>query len=372
MIYLDHAATSPVRREVLEAMWPYWTQTFANPASHHEPGEAAARGLQDARKQLAQLLNARPTQIVFTSGGTESINTAIKGIARANPRGRHLIVSAVEHPAVLESARALQAEGFELSILEPDNDGVISPESLRAAIRPDSTLVSVQYANNEVGTIQNIPELAAVAREFDVPFHTDAVQAAPWLDLDTQALGVQALSIAGHKLGTPRGSGLLWLQRGLQIEPLLHGGEQQPGRRSGTDDVAAAVGLATALSMARRDVERVTGLRDRLIDGILDAVPGAKLTGSRHQRLPGHASFVFTDDSGRSGESILIDLERRGVVCSSGSACAAGDDEPSHVLLAMGIEPQVAQTSVRMTFGPEITDEHVETVIAEMRTIFAN
>ncbi len=369
-MYLDHAATAPVRREVLEAMWPYWTQAFANPASHHEPGETAAAALKAARKRIADLLNARPSEIIFTSGGTESANTAIKGIARANPRGRHIIVSAVEHPAVLESARAMMKEGFDVAVLDPDSDGLITPQILREAIRPDTTLVSIQYANNEVGTVQPIRELATIAIEFDVPFHTDAVQAAPWLPLDVKDLGVQALSIAGHKLGTPRGSGVLWLARGLDCEPLLHGGDQQPGRRSGTEDVAAAVGIATALSMARHDVEYATALRDRLIDGILKQVPSAVLTGSRTHRLPGHASFVFTHAGSRSGESILIDLERRGIVCSSGSACAAGDDEPSPVLLAMGIAPQVAQTSVRMTFGRELNEEDVDRVISEMRDIF--
>ncbi|TXJ04763.1 MAG: cysteine desulfurase [Aeromicrobium sp.] len=370
MIYLDHAATAPVRREVLEAMWPYWTQYFANPASHHEPGISAAAGLDAARKQVAYKLGAKPSEIVFTSGGTEGANTAVKGIARANPRGKHLIVSAIEHPAVLESARALVGEGFELTILTPEPDGRITPANLRQHIHPDTTLVSVQLANNEIGTIQPIAELATVAREFDVPMHTDAVQAAVWLDIDVTKLGVQALSLAGHKLGTPRGIGVLWLKRGLDVEPLLHGGNQQPGRRSGTEDVAGAVGIATALRLVEHDLASVNTLRDHLIAGILNAVPGARLTGSAAHRLPGHASFVFTETDGRSGESILVDLEQRGIVCSSGSACAAGDDEPSPVLLALGIEPHIAQTSVRMTFGTDFTIAEADTVIAEMARIF--
>ena len=339
-----------------------------------QPGEAAAAGLKEARTQVAGLLNAKATEIVFTGGGTEGANTAVKGIARANPRGKHVIVSAIEHPAVLESARALNREGFKVTEIAPAADGRVTPEALRAVIRPDSTLVSIQFANNEVGTIQPIAELAAVAREYGTPMHTDAVQAAPWLELDVQALGVDALSIAGHKLGTPRGSGVLWLKRGLECEPLLHGGDQQPGRRSGTEDVAAAAGIATALAMARNEAElgreHSVQLRDRLIDGVLAGVPGAVLTGSREHRLPGHASFVFGQAGGRSGESILIDLERCGIVCSSGSACAAGDDEPSPVLLAMGIEPQTAQTSVRMTFGSEMTASAVDTVVAELVAIF--
>jgi cysteine desulfurase len=364
MSYLDAAATTPVRRSVLEAMWPYLTTTFGNPASHHEVGAAAARGLDAAREVVADILGARPAEITFTSGGTEGANTAIKGIALASPRGRHVIVSAVEHPAVLESARWLGSLGFEVTELGVDPDGLVSPDALATALRPDTTLVSIQYANNEVGTIQPIAELAEISRGYGVPFHTDAVQAAGWLDLDVDRLGVSALSISGHKVGAPKGVGALYVRRRTPIEPLIHGGGQQRGLRSGTEDVAGAVGLATALRLARSgDAAAVTARRDHFIARVEAEVPEARLTGHRTERLPGHASFVLP---GVSGESMLLDLERHGVICSSGSACAAGSDEPSHVLTAMGLSAEVAQTALRFTFEAQVTDQDLDYAADEL------
>lgn len=358
MTYLDAAATAPVRRQVLEAMWPYLTTTYGNPASHHEVGEAAARGLEAARRAVAEQLGARPAEITFTSGGTEGANTAIKGIALAQPRGRHVIVSAIEHPAVLESARWLGRLGYEITELGVDSEGRVSPEALAATVRPDTTLVSIQYANNEIGTIQPIAELTAVARPHQVPFHTDAVQAAGWLDLDVDRLGVTALSISGHKLGAPKGVGVLYVRRRTAIEPLIHGGGQQRGLRSGTENVAGAVGMATALRLARTaDPAALAATRDRFIARVEAEVLGARLTGHRVQRLPGHASFVLP---GISGESVLLDLERHGVVCSSGSACAAGSDEPSHVLTALGIPAEIAQTALRFSFEAGTTDADLD------------
>ncbi|GAA3711758.1 cysteine desulfurase family protein [Microlunatus aurantiacus] len=364
MSYLDAAATTPVRREVLQAMWPYLTTTYGNPSSQHELGEAAARALEDARRVVADILGARPAEITFTSGGTEGANTAIKGIALASPRGRHVIVSAVEHPAVLESARWLGRLGYEITELGVDPDGRVSPRDLEAALRPDTTLVSLQYANNEVGTIQPIAELAALTRAHDVPFHTDAVQAAGWLDLDVGRLGVQALSLSGHKVGAPKGVGVLYVARRTPVEPLIHGGGQQRGLRSGTEDVAGAVALATALRLARTaDAAAVRTRRDAFLTRLEQALPGVRLTGHRHHRLPGHASFVLP---GLSGESVLLDLERRGVICSSGSACAAGSDEASHVLTAMGIPSETAQTALRFTFEADVTDEELERAADEL------
>ena len=360
MIYLDEAATTPVRREVLEAMWPYLGPEFGNPSSHHEVGESAARALEQARSDVAQALGARSSEITFTSGGTESDNAAIKGIALAAPRGRHVVVSAVEHPAVLESAEFLGRLGFEVTVLPVDEDGQVEPDTLRAALRDDTTLVSIQYANNEVGTIQQIETLTRLTAERGIPFHTDAVQAAGWLDLDVRRLGVQAMSISGHKLGAPKGVGVLYVQRRVPFEPLLHGGGQEGGRRSGTENVAAAVGMAKALQLAGGDVDDVVARRDRFIADVLDRVPGAVLTGDVAHRLPGSASFVLP---GRSGESVLLDLERRGIVCSSGSACAAGSDEPSHVLTAMGLGREVAQTALRFTFGRTTTDEQLAATV---------
>lgn len=351
-VYLDEAATTPVRRDVLEAMWPYLTGTFGNPSSTHEVGDLARRALEDARRDVAAFLGARPGEITFTSGGTESDNAAVKGLALASTRGRHVVVSAIEHPAVLESAAWLARQGYEVTELGVDAFGRVAPDDLAAVLRDDTAVVSVQLASNEVGTVQDVAALSAVAAERGVPFHTDAVQAAGWLELDVARLGVQALSLSGHKLGAPKGVGVLFVARRVPFEPLLHGGGQEDGRRSGTENVAAAVGLAAAVRAARPDASEVAALRDRFVEQVLAGVPAARLTGHPVHRLPGSASFVFP---GRSGESILLDLERRGVVVSSGSACHAGSDEPSHVLTAMGLDRDVAQTAVRFTFGAAVT-----------------
>jgi cysteine desulfurase len=363
VIYLDEAATTPVKREVLEAMWPYLGPEFGNPSSHHEVGQSASRALEQARADVAAVLGARASEITFTSGGTESDNAAIKGIALAAPRGRHVIVSAVEHPAVLESAEFLGRLGFEITVLEVDEAGTVQPATLEGALRDDTTLVSIQYANNEVGTIQPIAELAALATARGVPFHTDAVQGAGWLDLDVGRLGVQAMSISGHKVGAPKGIGVLYVGRRVPVEPLIHGGGQEGGRRSGTENVAAAVGMATALRLAAVDDAAVIARRDAFIGRILSDVQGAVLTGHPVRRLPGSASFVFP---GTSGESILLELEAHGIVCSSGSACAAGSDDPSHVLIAMGLEPEVAQTAVRFTFGRSTTTADLDRTAEEL------
>ena len=370
-MYLDEAATTPVKREVMEAMWPYFGPQFGNPSSHHEIGDAAARGLDQARRDVADVLGARPSEIVFTSGGTEADNMAVKGIALAAPRGRHVVVSAVEHPAVLESAAWLGRLGYVVDHVPVDRHGTVRAEELAALLRDDTTLVSIQLANNEVGTIQPLAELTAVAAERGVPFHTDAVQAAGWLDLDVNSAdspvnGVQALSISGHKIGAPKGIGVLYLRRRTPFEPLIHGGGQQDDRRSGTEPVALAVGMAAALRLAAGDNTDVITRRDAFIARVLAEVPGAELTGHPDRRLPGSASFVFP---GRSGESILLDLERRGIVCSSGSACAAGSDEPSHVLTALGYDREVAQTAVRFTFGRTTTEEQLDDVADALASV---
>ncbi len=359
MIYLDHAATSPVRREALEAMWPYLTGDFGNPSSHHGLGESAAAGLEAARRSVAETLGGRAAGVVFTGSGTEADNLALKGIALGAPRGRHLITTPLEHEAVLASVDYLvRVHGFTADHLTPDEHGLVSPDELAALIRPDTTLVSVQYANNEIGTVQPLAELAAVARKHRVPFHTDAVQAAGWLPLDVESLGVDALSMSGHKVGAPKGVGVLWARSRLAVEPVVHGGGQERGRRSGTENVAGAVALATALTAAeaeRADVgPRTRTLRDRFIEQVLSTVPSARLTGHPQRRLPGTASFVF---AGTHGEAVLLELERRGVICSSGSACAAGSDEPSHVLTALGMPASLAKTAVRFTFGPGSTEQ---------------
>ncbi|MDH6181125.1 cysteine desulfurase [Microbacteriaceae bacterium SG_E_30_P1] len=367
MIYLDQAATTAVRREVLEAMWPYLTAEFGNPSSHHEVGEAAERGLTDARARVAAALGVRASEVVFTSGGTEAANLAIKGIVLASTRGRHIVTSAIEHPAVLESCDYLERfHGAEVTVLPVDADGLVDPVAFTAALRDDTALATIMYANNEIGTVQPIAELAALAHARGVPFHTDAVQAAGWLPIDLHTLGADALSLSGHKLGAPKGIGALAVRARIPLEPVIHGGGQERGRRSGTENVAGAVALATALDLVPSSVARageVAALRDRFIDRVLSTVPDARLTGSRMHRLPGHASFCFP---GTSGESVLLGLEARGIVCSSGSACAAGSDEPSDVLLAIGLTPEIAQTAVRFTFGSEITEAELDEVAREL------
>ncbi|SFF64199.1 cysteine desulfurase family protein [Curtobacterium sp. YR515] len=365
MFYLDRAATTPVRREVLEAMWPYLTGTFGNPSSAHGVGDAAARGLADARATVAAVLGCRPAEVVFTTGGTEGANTAVKGIALASPRGRHVVTSAIEHEAVLESCRYLERfHGFDVTVLPVDRDGVVDPDVLAAALRPDTTLVSVAHADNEIGTVQDVPALAAVAHAVGARFHTDAVQSAPWLPVGLDVLGVDAVSVSGHKLGAPKGTGVLAVRSGVALEPLLHGGGQERGRRSGTEDVAGAVGVATAVALVaagRDDAARTaTATRDAVLDGVLRSVPGAFVTGSRTSRLPGHASFCFP---GVNGETVLLELEERDVVSSSGSACAAGSTEASHVLTALGLSDEVARTALRLTFDAGLTAADVPVVV---------
>ena len=359
MRYLDHAATTPVRPEVLQAMLPFLTSSFGNPSSHHTVGEAAAHALADARTRVAAVLGVRPGDIVFTAGGTEANNLAVKGIVLGTPRAAgaargHVVTTPVEHESILESAEYLnRLHGIDVTRVPVDERGRVDPDAVAAALREDTALVTVGYANNEVGTVQNVAAIAAVAAARGIPFHTDAVQAAGWLPL--RDLGADALSLAGHKLGAPKGTGVLAVRGRIPLEPLLHGGGQERGRRSGTEDVAGAVGFATALELAEAEraesAARVGAIVQDFIARVLAQVPAARLTGDPEHRLPGTASFTF---AGTSGEAVLLELERRGVVSSSGSACAAGSDEPSHVLVAMGVASELAQTAVRFTFPHDL------------------
>lgn len=364
-LYLDHAATSPVRGEVLEAMAPFLTRDFGNPSSHHTVGESAAAALEDARARVARVLGMRTGDVVFTAGGTEANNLALKGIVLAahaggSPTGArtdgsdeptHVITTPIEHESILESVRYLERfHGIVSTLVAVDDAGRVDPAEVAAAIRPGTALIAVGHANNEIGTIQDVAAIVAAAAQGRIPVHVDAVQSAGWLPLD--GLGADAIAIAGHKLGAPKGIGALAVRGRVPLEPLVHGGGQERGRRSGTENVAGAVALATALDLAEAEraeaASRVGAQSARFIAGVLDAVPSARLTGDPVRRLPATASFVFPEVS---GEAVLLELERRGVVSSSGSACAAGSDEPSHVLLACGLAPAVAQTSVRFTFG---------------------
>lgn len=368
MIFADHAATTPVRREAVEAMWPFLTGAFGNPSSRHRLGEEAARALAWARDEVAAVVGCRPGDVVFTSGGTEADNLAVKGLALANPRGRHVVVSPVEHEAVIAAADALRRlHGFEVDEVEVDATGMVTAAALERVIRPDTALVSVQLANNEVGTVNPVAELAAAAHAAGAVMHTDAVQAAGWLPVSIGALGVDALSLAGHKVGAPKGTGALVVRGRLPLEPVLHGGGQERGRRSGTENVAGAVAFATALRLAEADradaAARVAALTERFRARVASTVPTATPTGHPDRRLPGTVSYVFP---GTAGEAVLLELERRDVVVSSGSACAAGSDEPSHVLTAMGFDPDLARTAVRFSFGADATEDDIDGAAAAL------
>ncbi|WP_227980682.1 cysteine desulfurase family protein [Nocardia spumae] len=371
-VYLDHAATTPMFPAAVEAMTAA-LGSAGNASSLHGSGRAARRMLEEARESIAADLGARPSEVIFTSGGTESDNLAIKGIywARrdADPRRTRILVSSVEHHAVLDAVEWLQQhEGAQITLLEVDDDGTVSPRALREALAAhaaETALVSVMWANNEVGTIEPIVELAAIAQEFDVPMHSDAVQAAAQLPIDFAASGLAAASVAGHKVGGPHGSGVLLLGRQIGCVPLLHGGGHERDLRSGTSDVPGAAGLAAALRETVRGMDERTAqllaLRDRLITGVYEAVPGAVLNGaSAERRLPGNAHFTFP---GCEGDSLLMLLDAAGIECSTGSACNAGVAAPSHVLLAMGVEPRQARGSLRFSLGHTSTHAEIDRLL---------
>lgn len=371
LIDLDQAATTATRREVLEAMWPWLTGEHGNPSSTHALGQRAAAGLDDARARIARLAGVRPAQVVFTSGGTESDNLAVIGLtlaAIAHGRDPHILVSAIEHEAVLESAAYLERwHDVEVTRIPVDADGVVDADAARAALRPGTALVSVQAANNEVGTLQPLDAVLAAARAVGALLHTDAVQYAGWYPLAGLA-ALDAVTISGHKLGAPKGVGALLLPTGATIEPLIHGGGQERDRRSGTENVAGAVGLAVALELAEAEREAhplaaLEARRDAFIAQVLATVPGARLTGHPSRRLPCHASFVVP---GIGGEPLLIALDDRGILASSGSACAAGRDEPSPVLLAMGYDADTARTAIRFSWGFSTTQESLDTAAREL------
>lgn len=367
MVYLDNAATTPVNPAALRAAWPWLTEEFGNPSSTHELGQRASDALEGARARVAAWLDCRASEVVFTSGGTESDNLGITGLALANPRGRHIISALTEHEAVLETINYLaRFHEFEITWLPVDHQGVIAEADLIAALRDDTTLVSLMLANNEIGTLHPIARFANLAHQVGAAFHTDAVQAAGWLDTRISTLGVDSLALSGHKIGAPKGSGLAYLRGRLAVEPLLHGGGQENGRRSGTENVAWAVALATAIEALPDFAEeqpRVQELRNDFIDAVLKSVPSATLTGHPTSRLPNIASFCF---EGVSGEAVLLELERRGVIVSSGSACAAGSNEPSHVLIACGFEPELAQTAVRFSFSHLTSQEELQQAVSAL------
>jgi cysteine desulfurase len=364
-IYLDYASTTPVHPRVLEAVEPYWRQEFGNPSNLYALGRRAGDALERARAQVAAILGSHEDEIVFTGGGSESDNLALKGVAMAAPRRRHLVTTTIEHSAVLGAARDLQERwGVEVTHVPVDERGIVDPGAVLAALRPDTCLVSVMLANNEIGTIQPVAEIARACRARGVPIHPDAVQAAGFLDLNVDRLGVDLLSLSGHKVYAPKGVGVLYVRRDTPLVPLIHGGNQEGQRRAGTQNVASIVGCGVALELVEKHraatCARLTALRDRLIAGVEAAVPGALLNGDRHLRLPGNASFCFRDVQ---GETILLELERDDVYASSGSACHAGSQDPSHVLLAIGRSAELAHTAVRLTLGAPTTEAEVDRVL---------
>ena len=370
-IYLDHAATTPVKQEVLDAMMPYFTQNFGNPSSVYQVAQINRKAVDEAREKVASLLGAHPNEIFFTAGGSESDNWAIKGIAEANKsKGNHIITSKIEHHAVLHTCEYLEKQGYEVTYLNVNENGQIDLDELRAAIKDTTILITIMYANNEVGSIMPIKEIGQIAKEHGVAFHTDAVQAIGQVKIDVKEENIDALSMSGHKIYGPKGVGVLYIRRGLKITNLIHGGAQERGRRAGTENVPGIVGLAKAMELAYTDFEekntRIKGLRDKLMNGILNTVPYCKLNGDPVNRLSNNVNigFEFVE-----GESLLLLLDMNGVAASSGSACTSGSLDPSHVLLALGLPHEKAHGSLRMTLGEKTTEEEIDYVLEKLPAI---
>ncbi|MGD1993431.1 MAG: cysteine desulfurase family protein [Anaerolineae bacterium] len=376
LIYMDHAATTPVAPGVVEAMTPYWSGEFGNPASSHAWGQVAATALERARQAISDILGCRPVEIVFTGSGTEADNLALRGVAlaaRQTGRGNHLITTPVEHHAVGTTVEQLRGLfGFEVTLVSVDSHGHVDLDDLQRAIRPDTVLVSIMMANNEVGTVERVARIGRICREHGVLFHTDAVQAAGRLPLEPEDVGVDLLSISAHKIYGPKGIGALYVRRGVDLVPPITGGEQERGRRPGTVDVAQAVGLGAAFRLAedRRvdECARLRRIRDSLIDGVLASVPDCRLTGHPRLRLCNHASFAFREVE---GESVVVALDLEGIAVSSGAACAGGESVSSFVLEAMGFSPSWGIGAVRFSLGRDNTEADVDEVLKVLPPIIA-
>lgn len=371
LIYLDHGATTPLDPQVVEAMLPYLRGGYGNPSSLHRPGREARLALETARSRLASLLNARESEIYFVSGGTEADNLAIQGAAFKNRhRGRHIITTAVEHPAVLNTCKYLEKQGFEVTYLPVDAYAQVDPEALRGAIRRDTILLSVMHANNEVGTLNPIAEIGKIAREAGVYFHSDAVQSFGKISLDVQALAVDLLSISGHKIYGPPGIGALYIRRGVALEKLLHGGRQEGDKRAGTENLPGIIGLAEAAELICRNREeqarRVGQLRDYFQEQLLRQFPDTRVNGHPLHRLYNNLNVSFP---GCDSETLLLSLDMQGIAASSGSACSSGSVEPSHVLKAMGLPPATARSAIRFTLGKDNTREEIDYVLETLREI---
>ncbi len=366
-VYLDHAATTPADPRVVAAMQPFWTESFGNPSSVYRLGRSALAALDSARATVARILNCSPKEIVFTGGGSESDNLAIKGAAiarREEGRGNHIVTSTLEHHAVLHACEYLQSAGFEVTFLPVSHEGLVDLEQFRAVLRPETVLVTIMYANNEIGTIQPIADIGAICRERGVLFHSDAVQAGGTLPLDVRALNVDLLTLTAHKFYGPKGTGLLYVRQGTPLTPQINGGGQERRRRAGTENVPGIVGLAEALRLAEEErpgyVEHCRALRERLIAGVETRIPFVQLNGDRTQRLANNANLAF---EGVEAESVLLMLDQQGFCASSGSACTAGSMEPSHVLTAIGADMDRAIGSVRFTVGRATTTDDIDRLL---------
>jgi cysteine desulfurase len=361
-VYLDHNATTPVAPEVLAAMLPYFGEEYGNASSIHTFGQRARGAVEQARISVASLLGARPAEVMFSSGGTESNNHAIFGVvAAASGRSKHVITSAIEHSAVLDPCRALAQRGVAVAILPADREGIVDPEDVRRAIRADTVLISIMLANNELGTLEHIAEIGKIASEAGVTLHTDAVQAAGKIPIDVDELGVHLLSISAHKFYGPKGVGALYLRKGTPIEPLMYGGHSERDHRPGTEDVSAIAGMGAAAELAvlniRDEGRRLTVLRDRLEKGLLDRIPHATVNGSRARRVPNTTNLTLPFVE---GESMVIALDLKGIACSTGAACSSGAVEPSHVLTAIGLSPEDARATLRLSLGHQNTEEEID------------
>jgi cysteine desulfurase len=371
-IYLDHNATTPPAPEVVRRMAAALGDTFGNPSSVHHFGQQAKSALDEARSSVASLVGADPSELVFTSGGTESDNLAIRGAVEAFEGGgrRHLIASAIEHEAVLNTLKALARRGWKTTLLPVDQSGIVSPDALRAAITADTAIVSVMHANNEIGTMQPVAELARIARDHDALFHTDAVQSVGKVPVHVRSLGVDLLSLSAHKFYGPKGVGVLWIRRGVRLHAALTGGKQERGRRAGTENLAGIVGLGVAADLARAEMgdegPRIARLRDRLEAGVLAGVPGTVVNGATEPRVPNTTNISFDRVE---AESLLIALDLAGIAVSTGSACSSGTLEPSHVLRAMGFPPHRTQNSIRFSLGAANTEDEIDRVVAALPAI---
>ena len=372
-VYLDNAATTKVRPEVVEAMLPYFTEIYGNASAVYDFGQKCKQAMEDARETIAASIGTKAANIYFTAGGSESDNWALKGVAEAyGDKGKHIITTKIEHHAILHTCAYLEQQGYEVTYLDVDADGLVSPEALRQAIRPDTILISVMFANNEIGTIEPIAELGEIAHEHGIIFHTDAVQAYTQIPIDVEKMHIDLLSASGHKLNGPKGIGFLYIRQGLKVKSFIHGGAQERKRRAGTENVPGIVGLGKAVEIAMETMEERTAkesaLRDYLIARIEEEIPFAKLNGHRVKRLPNNVNFCFRFIE---GESMLIMLDMAGICGSSGSACTSGSLDPSHVLLAIGLPHEIAHGSLRLTLGDENTKEQVDYVVDHLKEIVA-